>query len=150
MCRRSRRGVAALLVAVSIQADGQATAVPLSDSTLGRLLAPTVFDLLRGGGYRLGMQWIAGDPLTHAALATASSERELVLRPPPGRLAAARRPAVRPTPSRIGSTSASSSMRLGSWSVGFRMSDRTPGGFAEGNDTGGHKDSDGLALGTTA
>lgn len=136
LCHRSRRVVAALLAAVSIQADGQATAVPLPDSTLGRLLAPAVFDSLRGGGYRLGMQWIAGDPLTHAALATAATERGLVLRPPQG--ARPQCPAsggaadgfgyqvyVRVVVDRAGQLFAQAS-------VGCRMGDRTPGGFAEG------------------
>lgn len=136
LCRCSRRGVAALLVAVSVQADGQETAVPLPDSALGLLLAPSVFDSLRGGGYRLGMQWIAGDPQTHAALATAASERGLVLRPPQG--------AWPQCPASGGAADVfgyrvyvrvvvdSAGQLFAQASAGCRMGDRTPGGFAEG------------------
>jgi hypothetical protein len=73
-----------LVLAVSISAatgtaGAQWTTAQVPDGELGAILAPFVFDSLRGGGMRADSHWIAADSLTFRALGVAAKERRIHL-----------------------------------------------------------------------
>jgi hypothetical protein len=57
-------------------------AAPAPDSTLAALLAPPLFDSLRGAGSRADMLWVAGDARTSVILASVARLRRIHLTPP--------------------------------------------------------------------
>ena len=57
-------------------------AVPRVDSSLAALLAPALFDSLRGAGTRDDVSWVAGDSSTFTALSPVAILRHIHLAPP--------------------------------------------------------------------
>jgi len=56
--------------------------VPSPDSALASLVSSTVFDSLRGGGWRADVQWIAYDSVTFRVLTPVASTRGIALGAP--------------------------------------------------------------------
>ena len=60
----------------------QTAIAPIPDADLGAMLAPWVFDSLRGGGMRADTHWIAADSLTYRALGVRAGNRGIHLEGP--------------------------------------------------------------------